>query len=80
MPENPDALDQMLDRLIKHLGDGDSLVIHCAAGHGRTGMVAIRLLVRMGMPLKQASETIRLAGSAPDNRSQQEFLRTRADS
>lgn len=79
MPENPDDLDQMLELLHERLDHGESVVIHCAAGHGRAGMVSIRLLVRMGMPLEQATETIRIAGSAPDTKEQRLFIHSRVD-
>ena len=80
MPENVTELDQILDLLRKRLDAGESLVIHCAYGHGRTGMVSTLLLTRMGMLLEKAAETVRLAGSSPDTAMQQEFLRSRAGS
>ena len=76
--ENHDEMNQVLDLIRDCLDDGESVVIHCAAGHGRTGMVSIRLLTRMGMPLEQAIETIRLAGSAPDTQAQRDFLKRHA--
>ena len=74
MPTNVDDLDQMLDCLLERMHLGESLVIHCAAGHGRTGMVATLLLARMGLPLGDAIERIRRAGSAPDTMEQRGFL------
>ena len=74
LPASRVELDQMLDQVRGKLDDGESVVIHCAAGIGRTGMVAIRLLTRMGMPLEQATEIIRLAGSSPDTQAQRDFL------
>ncbi len=73
----PDQLDKIateLDRLRSLLGGGESVVIHCAAGHGRTGMVATLLLLRMGLPLGEAAAIIRQAGSAPDTPEQRKFL------
>ena len=78
MPENVGELRQMLDLIRDRLDDGESVVIHCAAGHGRTGMVSTLLLVRMGMSLDQAVETISLAGSAPDTKEQRQFLQAQA--
>jgi len=74
LPETPDALIQALDLIRSRLDVGESVVIHCAAGHGRTGLAAILLLTRMGMPLDQAIESIKLAGSAPDTQAQRDFL------
>lgn len=78
MPENVGELDQMLDLLRDRLNDGESVVIHCAAGHGRTGLVSTLLLTRMGVPIEEAVKTIRLAGSAPDTQAQRDFLLRRA--
>lgn len=74
LPESPKPLVQTLDLIRGHLDDGESAVIHCAAGHGRTGLVSTLLLTRMGIPLDQAIEAISLAGSAPDTQAQREFL------
>jgi atypical dual specificity phosphatase len=78
MPQNLDELNQMLDLIRNRLDDGESVVIHCAAGHGRTGMVSMLLLMRMGLPLEKAIETIRLAGSSPDTTAQLDFLQGQA--
>ena len=74
LPANVEEFDQTLDLIRGKLDNGESVVIHCAAGNGRTGMASIRLLTRMGMPLEQAIETIRLAGSSPDTHAQLDFL------
>jgi len=78
MPDNTDELELMLGCLLERLALGESVVIHCAAGHGRTGMVATLLLVRMGIPLDAATKAVRLAGSAPDTSEQLNFLQQQA--
>ena len=78
LPEDSEDLERALDCIQKHLSHGESVVIHCAAGHGRTGMVAILLLTRMGLPLEVATEVIRRAGSAPDTQEQLDYLRRHA--
>jgi len=78
MPENPDTLKQALDLIRNRLDEGESVVIHCAAGHGRTGMVSVLLLTRMGIPLEQAIKIISLAGSAPDTQAQMNFVKMHA--
>lgn len=74
LPASVEEFDRTLDLIRGKLDDGESVVIHCAAGKGRTGMASIRLLTRMGIPLEQAIETIRLAGSSPDTQAQRDFL------
>jgi protein-tyrosine phosphatase len=78
LPETPDTLFQTLDLIRSRLDAGESVVIHCAAGHGRTGLFSTLLLTRMGMPLDHAIETISLAGSAPDTQAQRDFLQSHA--
>jgi len=43
----------------KRLSDGDSIVIHCRGGLGRTGLLAARILVEFGMEPVQAVAAVR---------------------
>lgn len=74
MPENRVKLLQDIDCLRKLLAAGESVVIHCAAGEGRTGLVATMLLIRMGFSLPVASRTIEQAGSTPGSRKKLDLL------
>ena len=76
IPDDVAGLDRMLDLIRERLDENESIVIHCAAGHGRTGMVATLLLARIGMQLEDAG-AIGRAGSAPDMPAQRGFLSTR---
>lgn len=78
LPENADTLIQTLDQIRSLLDNGESVVIHCAAGCGRTGLASTLLLKRMGLPLDQAIKIIRHAGSAPDTQDQRDFLEQHA--
>lgn len=78
LPENADNLIQTLDQIRSLLDNGESVVIHCAAGCGRTGLASTLLLNRMGLPLDEAIKIIRLAGSAPDTQEQRDFLNQHA--
>lgn len=54
---------------------GESWVIHCAAGCGRTGMTAIMVLQLAGVELSQAQTIVEEAGSYPDTEEQLTFAR-----
>ncbi|MCU1401346.1 MAG: putative protein-tyrosine phosphatase [Acidimicrobiales bacterium] len=44
-----DRLEPLLDTLLDRLASSESLLIHCAAGIGRSGTVAACLLIRLGL-------------------------------
>ncbi|WP_298373028.1 dual specificity protein phosphatase family protein [Azospirillum sp.] len=44
-----------------HLSSGQRVVIHCRAGQGRSGMIAARLLVELGMAADEAIAAIQYA-------------------
>lgn len=74
LPDDPDELRTILHQIRKRLDDSESVVIHCAGGHGRTGMVATLLLMEMGLSIDHAVDLVEAAGSAPDTEAQAEFL------
>lgn len=53
--------EESLPRLLQYLHMGKQLVIHCAAGYGRTGMMAASLLVAMGVDSDEAIARVRAA-------------------
>ncbi len=79
LPGNPADLDRMLDFIRERMDAGESVVVHCAYGVGRTGTVSALLLARLGLPLEAAIQTIRRAGSTPDTSNQRAFLSTRVE-
>lgn len=54
-----DEAHSTLDRLVTRLGDGDGVVIHCAAGIGRSGTFAAALLVMLGASAEGACAHVR---------------------
>lgn len=58
-----DGIDQLADALRA----GDSVMLHCAAGIGRTGTAAACLLKRLGLSADEAVQRVRDAGSNPEN-------------
>ena len=58
-----DGIAQLADTLCA----GDSVLLHCAAGIGRTGTAAACVLKRLGLSTEDAVQRVRQAGSNPEN-------------
>lgn len=56
-----------IDQIAAALKAGDSVMLHCAAGIGRTGTAAACLLKRLGLSSEEAIQRVRDAGSNPEN-------------
>ena len=56
------------------LGGGDVLLLHCAAGIGRTGTAAACLLKRLGLSTDAALQHVRGAGSNPESARQSGWI------
>lgn len=56
------------------LGGGDVLLLHCAAGIGRTGTAAACLLKRLGLNTDAALQQVREAGSNPESARQSGWI------
>lgn len=54
---------------------GETLVIHCAAGFGRTGTFAACILIMFGSTWERAIEAVSAAGSCPETPAQDDVVR-----
>ncbi|MGE4648039.1 MAG: protein-tyrosine phosphatase family protein [Arenicellales bacterium] len=64
-----------LDELLARLRGGDRVLLHCAAGLGRTGTLAARLLIASGCAAAGAIATVRQARpGAIESDAQEKFL------
>jgi protein-tyrosine phosphatase len=55
---------------------GDAVLLHCAAGIGRTGTAAACTLKCLGLPTAQALRQVREAGSSPESALQSGLIET----
>lgn len=74
VPEDVPALVQLGREVVEKLRRGGHLVVHCAAGHGRTGFFAVMVLFLAGVPVKEALRTVQQSGSNPETESQIRLL------
>lgn len=58
---------QGIEQLAQALQAGDHVLLHCAAGLGRTGTVAACVLKRLGVAQSEAMATVQRAGSNPQS-------------
>ena len=63
-----------IGRLADALGAGKICLVHCAGGIGRTGTVAICLLLELGVHINKAKEDVLNVGSYPEASDQEEFI------
>lgn len=74
IPDNKEDFVVRTEKVGQLLSDGDSVLIHCGAGVGRTGIVAICILVSLGMSLKESELAVKTAGSGPETDKQRSFI------
>jgi len=79
VPDDPEAFWALAQRLAVALRAGDRILIHCAAGIGRTGMLATCVLLALGVGAEPAGAAVRAAGSRPETRLQFELVRGLAE-
>lgn len=53
---------------------GETMLLHCGAGIGRTGMTALVLLGALGMAPEAAAARVRAAGSFPETEAQRDAV------
>lgn len=73
LPEDPAAFADFIKGLCADLQDGQRMILHCAAGIGRTGVVSQHLLMALGVDPVRAQEQVLRAGSHPETAEQRLF-------
>lgn len=74
-PDDDQVFWQLAERVAETLRQGDSVLIHCGAGIGRTGTFAIAVLMALGLPNEEAQHRVKAAGSEPERTAQRNALR-----
>lgn len=70
LPEDVVGFRQEVRAIAGALRQGESVLLHCAAGMGRTGSAAACVLKALGLDTAQALQRVRDAGSNPQNAQQ----------
>ena len=74
VPSDKQGFLELTRNLARKLLSGEKLLIHCGGGIGRTGMLAVGLLMSLGMETDEARETVASAHSAPETATQDRLL------
>jgi protein-tyrosine phosphatase len=74
VPPDPGSFRGGVEEIAQALRNGDAVMMHCAAGLGRTGSAAACVLKALGLPTQEAVERVREAGSNPQNAQQSGFV------
>jgi len=74
VPEDRDAFLKVAHSVAEWLQQGENVLIHCGAGIGRTGTLAICVLMVLGVEKSQAQATVKSAGSEPETPEQWELV------
>lgn len=67
LPEDAAGFRDGIHQVAQALRAGDAVMLHCAAGLGRTGTTAACVLKVLGMVAEDAMQRVREAGSNPQN-------------
>ena len=67
LPEDPAGFRRDVRDIAHALKRGEAVMLHCAAGLGRTGSTAACVLKSLGLPTEDALQRVRDAGSNPQN-------------
>lgn len=70
VPDDAAGFRREVERIAHALRHGDTVLLHCAAGMGRTGSAAACVLKALGVPTEDALQRVREAGSNPQNAQQ----------
>jgi protein-tyrosine phosphatase len=73
-PDDRDGFWNLARDVAKRLQSGETVLIHCAGGVGRTAMLSICVLLALGQPVGDAREVVSRAGSTVETALQSNLI------
>jgi protein-tyrosine phosphatase len=74
VPEDRSAFCDLVLDVAARLRAGQRVLVHCSMGIGRTGTLAVCVLVALGEPVEDAERVVSAAGSTPMSREQGDLV------
>jgi len=73
-PEDRDRFWALVGDVASRLQSGQTVLIHCAGGVGRTALLAISVLLALGQPVDEARSVVSRAGSTVETAPQSNLI------
>jgi protein-tyrosine phosphatase len=74
VPKDREAFWSLASQIAEQLRVGGRVLIHCGAGIGRTGMLALCVLLALGEPQTEAEQVVSASGSHPETAEQRALV------
>ena len=74
VPSDRASFLQLVNNIAADLRNGENILLHCAAGIGRTGTLASCVLAALGVPADEAAQRVYAAGSYAERPEQVELI------
>jgi atypical dual specificity phosphatase len=74
VPAEPQAFWSRASDIAAVLQEGERVLVHCAAGIGRTGTFAVAVSMKIGLSFDDSMKAVKAAGSGPETDGQRSLL------
>ena len=74
IPDNTQVFRTIVGEAVNNLINNDSILVHCAAGIGRTSIFSCGILIQLGFKVHSALKLLKSIGSYPQTFEQYEFI------